>query len=161
MVLAAARLTSAHELSSDRIATCSHLQPLAATCPSSHLQLQEATCNHLPPLAQAATCSHLQPLAATCSHLPRSHKQPLAPQPQAATSSHLRPRWLNVRDKVLLHRNQYHTSIQDAWGFMTKSCWETSGLPRVCKYYCFCFRSCCCFSLHSFFRATWGWHEAG
>jgi len=47
---------------------CSHLQPLAATCPSSHLQ----------PPAQAATCSHLQPLAATCSQLPK--------QPQVAAS---------------------------------------------------------------------------
>ena len=60
---------------SSHVATCNRLQPLAATCPSSHLQLQAATCNLLKPLAQAATCSHLQPFAATSSHLP---KQPLA-----------------------------------------------------------------------------------
>ena len=58
---------------------CSHLQPLAATCPSSHLQ----------PPAQAATCSHLpkQPLAATCSHLPK--------QPQVAASGCM-SKWLQV-----------------------------------------------------------------
>ena len=44
-------------------ATCSDLQPLAATSPSSHLQLQAATCNHLPK----------QPLAVTCSHSHRLH----------------------------------------------------------------------------------------
>ena len=49
---------------SSHVATCNHMQPLAATCPA-------ATCSHLQPLA--ATCSHLQLLAATCSHL-----QPLA-----------------------------------------------------------------------------------
>ena len=48
---------------SSHVATCNHMQPLAATCPA-------ATCSHLQPLLQplAATCSFLQPLAATCSH---------------------------------------------------------------------------------------------
>ena len=75
---------------------CNQLQPLAATCPSSHLPKQPlalaATCSHLPkqPLAQAAACPcsrlPLQPLAATCSHL-----QPLA---QAAASG---CKWLLFR----------------------------------------------------------------
>ena len=54
---------------SSHVATCNHMQPLAATCPAatcSHLQPLAATCSHLQPLA--ATCSFLQPLAATCSH---------------------------------------------------------------------------------------------
>ena len=74
---------------------CNQLQPLAATCPSSHLPKQPlalaATCSHLQPLAQAATCPSsrlpLQPLAlaATCSHL----------QPLAATCPSSR-KWLQV-----------------------------------------------------------------
>ena len=50
---------------------CNQLQPLAATCPSSHLVAATCPSSHLQPLAQAATW---QPLAATCSH-----SQTLAP----------------------------------------------------------------------------------
>ena len=87
-------------------ATCSHLQPLEATCPVSHLQPLAATWQ---PLAPSATCpvSHL-PLAATCSHLAAtwqplgshlaatcSHLQPLAP---SATCSHLQPLGSHLAD---------------------------------------------------------------
>ena len=94
----AARLV---ELPLAQTATCSHLQPLAATCQSSHLA---DTCSHL-----AATCSSspLQPLAATCSHLPATWQ----PRAQAATCSHSQPladtcpKWLQqVAAKWLLEQ---------------------------------------------------------
>ena len=63
-------------------ATCGHLRPLAATCPSSHL-LAASSCKWLQVAANDAndasgaaleisnpTCGHLRPLAATCGHLP-------------------------------------------------------------------------------------------
>ena len=83
--------TCSHLLRRPLAATCSHLQPLAATCQSSHLA---DTCSHLQPLGRHLTKqplgSPLEPLAATCSHLAAtcssshlaatcSHSQTLAP----------------------------------------------------------------------------------
>ena len=83
--------TCSHLLRRPLAATCSHLQPLAATCQSSHLA---DTCSHLQPLGRHLTKQPLgspfQPLAATCSHLAAtcssshlaatcSHSQTLAP----------------------------------------------------------------------------------